>query len=174
MYLTKDNFYFKRLTSTSPLQKKVLWYRNFCLKVDERVKKSYTFIWQSRFKTRPQTLQNIYRYPSRREAQMEQTILLLDDVATLLRVAKSTINRWLSESRKGIRNDLPLPISRKGAKLRWLKSDIEAYLESQSVQHTPRSIPTTRQRQRSTREFQDRQMRADAILQLHSAESKRK
>jgi predicted DNA-binding transcriptional regulator AlpA len=98
---------------------------------------------------------------------MEQTILLLDEVATLLRVSKSTINRWLAERRKGIRGNFPLPISLPGGKIRWLASDIDAYLQSQATQQPPINIPTCRQRHRNAKTFQERQAAADKALERH-------
>lgn len=58
-------------------------------------------------------------------------ILLIHEVAILLRVAVSTVYRWLAESRDG-RGRFPLPVSDRGKRLRWLASDIEAFLQSQS------------------------------------------
>ena len=58
-------------------------------------------------------------------------ILLIHEVAVLLRVAVVTIYRWLAERRDG-RGHFPLPISERGKKLRWLASDIESFLRQQS------------------------------------------
>ena len=78
-----------------------------------------------------------------------------------MRVANVTIYRWLGESRAG-RGSFPLPISRQGAKLRWLATDIERYIESQSA-GTPEFVsPAKRQK-----EYQRRQDAAKAALVRH-------
>ena len=92
---------------------------------------------------------------------MEQRILLINEVAALLRVANSSIYRWVAERRKGI-GKFPLPISTQGGKLRWLASDVETYLASQS-QISP-NLPTARQRQRNAKAFQERQNATDMAL----------
>ena len=59
-------------------------------------------------------------------------ILLIDEVAKMLKVSPSTLSRWAEESRKGT-GTFPLPVSARGGKRRWLLSDIEQYLESLST-----------------------------------------
>ena len=70
-------------------------------------------------------------------------ILLINEVAERLRVSPSTVNRWLSQARKG-ESTFPLPISVGGGKGRWLLSDIERWLESQSIV----TMPTPARKQR--------------------------
>ena len=70
-------------------------------------------------------------------------ILLINEVAERLRVSPSTVNRWLSQARKG-ESTFPLPISVGGGKGRWLLSDIERWLESQSIVTMPTPAKTKR------------------------------
>jgi len=77
-------------------------------------------------------------------------ILLIDEVAILLRVTVSTIRRWSSERRKG-RGNFPLPISPLGYKCRWRESDIMRFIESQSAPPiTPTVTSPAKQRQQET------------------------
>jgi predicted DNA-binding transcriptional regulator AlpA len=92
---------------------------------------------------------------------MEPKVLLISEVAALLRVANVTIYRWLAESRAG-RGSFPSPISRQGAKLRWLATDIERYVASQSVCPTEFVSPA-----KQKREYQRRQVAANAALARH-------
>ena len=92
---------------------------------------------------------------------MEPKILLIDEVAALLRVANVTIYRWLAESRAG-RGSFPLPISQRKAKLRWLASDIDRYIESQSAV-TVEFVSPVKQK----KDYQRRQEAAKAALARH-------
>jgi predicted DNA-binding transcriptional regulator AlpA len=94
---------------------------------------------------------------------MESRILLINEVAATLRVSISTINRWLGQTRRGI-GQFPKPISVAGGKGRWLASDIERWLESQSIAISPVNVPTARQAKRNARAFQERQASADRAL----------
>ena len=67
------------------------------------------------------------------------SVLLINEVAELLKVSPSSISRWCEEARKGT-SRFPLPISVKGGNRRWLRSDIEQYLAEQS---TATQKPTT-------------------------------
>ena len=89
------------------------------------------------------------------------SVLLIGDVAAMLKVSESSIRRWCEEARKG-NGKFPLPISARGGKCRWLLSDIEGYLASLSTAATP--IPA-RQQRRSTKAFQARQERTDKALE---------
>jgi len=97
---------------------------------------------------------------------MNQKILLIGEVATLLRVSVASVYRWLGDTRKGI-GTFPLPISSRGGKLRWLESDVEAFLASQSAP-PPISVPTARKAKRSAKAFQERQAAANKALQRHN------
>jgi len=99
---------------------------------------------------------------------MESTprILLIREVATLLRVANVTIYRWLAESREG-RGHFPLPVSQRGGKLRWLATDIEAFLQSQSTAVPPVNVTSATKRRQEAKEYRNRQERATAALRRH-------
>ena len=92
------------------------------------------------------------------------SVLLIDEVAELLKVSASTITRWCEEARKG-NSRFPLPISVRGGKRRWLASDIEGFLTSQS---TAAQKPTTaRQQRRSAKAYLERQNATDRALQRY-------
>ena len=96
------------------------------------------------------------------------SVLLINDVAEMLKVSPSTISRWSEDRRNGI-GKFPLPISIKGGKRRWLLSDIETYLASQSAA-TQIPVPV-RQRQRSAKAFQERQSATDRALSRYKGRS---
>jgi len=60
-----------------------------------------------------------------------QIVLLLYEVAALLRVSPATIRRWVAERRAG-RGNFILPISEPGQQLRFLASDVESFLQTRS------------------------------------------
>ena len=92
------------------------------------------------------------------------SVLLINEVAEMLKVSPSSITRWCEESRKGT-SRFPLPFSAKGGKRRWLLSDIEQYLAGQS---TATQKPTTaRQQRRSAKAFQERQSATDRGLERY-------
>lgn len=94
-------------------------------------------------------------------------ILLIGEVANLLRVSVPTINRWLRQARLG-QGTFPLPISAKKCKGRWLSTDIDAFLHMQSTSQTP-ALPdvSSPQRSRKTQSFKQRQDAARAALERH-------
>ena len=92
---------------------------------------------------------------------MEPKVLLIDEVAALMRVANVTIYLWLAESRAG-QGSFPQPISRRGAKLRWLAADVERYIESQSA-----GLPVFVSPVKRKKDYQRRQDTANAILARH-------
>ena len=99
--------------------------------------------------------------------EQRQMIILIDELAALLRVHPSTIRRWLADRRRGI-GSFPLTVSSPGCKCRWLLSDIEAYIASQSQANAiPPVTPSARQVRRDQKEFQERQTAADKALLRH-------
>jgi predicted DNA-binding transcriptional regulator AlpA len=102
---------------------------------------------------------------------MESTtrILLVGEVAALLRVANSSVYRWLGQRRRGI-GTFPLPISSMGGKLRWLADDIEHYIASQVSPSV--NVSTTRQAKRQAKDFRERQERATEALRRHGLNRK--
>jgi len=93
----------------------------------------------------------------------EPKVLLIDEVATLLRISQSTIYRLIADSRAG-RSNFPVPISRRKGKNRWLASDIERYLASQSASKVPVNFVSPAKKQK---EHQRRQDAAKAALARH-------
>lgn len=92
---------------------------------------------------------------------MENKILLISEVAELLRVSQSTVNRWLGQSRKGI-GKFPLPISAAGGKCRWTRDSIEAFIASQE---SASIIPlSSKQKRSSDHTFRERQEQTDRAL----------
>jgi len=91
-------------------------------------------------------------------------ILFVEEIASQLRMSIPSIRRYLQASRRG-RGNFPLPISPPGGKLRFLASDIEAYLASQSV--APSATSSIRQTKRDQKEFHQRQAAAEETLRRH-------
>ena len=89
---------------------------------------------------------------------MEHRVLTLHEFAGILRISPLTVYRHLALRKKGIGN-LPLPIDTgiAGAKLRWLASDIDDYLRSQSNSTPPTPKVGSVQQKRELREFEYRQ-----------------
>lgn len=93
-----------------------------------------------------------------------QSVLLVSDVAEMLKVSPSSVRRWCVEARKG-NGSFPLPISARGGKGRWLRSDIETFLASQSTA-TPQPAPA-RKRRSGAKAFQSRQEATDKALERY-------
>jgi len=106
-----------------------------------------------------------------RETSMESTprILLIGEVASLLRISIPTLRRWLHESRRGQRN-FPIPISEIGGKCRWLASDIEAFIASQSVAPLT-NPPTSKKIRQDKKAFLQRQALAEKTLERHRSKA---
>lgn len=97
---------------------------------------------------------------------MEQKILLIDEVALRLGVSPSTIRRYLQASRLG-QGNFPLPISPPGCKCRWLSSDIEAYLQSQSSIVASMKMFKPQEVKSDKKSFLQRQLQAEIALTKH-------
>lgn len=141
--------------------------------ITQKTKKSKNSIQlspQSVFRTR-----QVAGLDAKRKVNMEppSRILLTQDMARLFRVSIPTIYRWLRQTRKGER-DFILPISAPGATLRWLASDAEAFLESQSSKHnaSPQKIKSHSKRQEIS--LQKRQAAAAISLKKHAVGRKAK
>ena len=97
-------------------------------------------------------------------------ILLVHEVAALCRVAPVTIYRWLAERRAG-RGQFPLPLAGGGSgrsgKLRWLASDIESFLLSQSNPAPPIKVASASERRREAKVHKQRQEAAEVALARH-------
>ena len=92
-------------------------------------------------------------------------VMLIGEVASLLRVSVSKIRRDHNESRNG-RGNFPLSISPPGGTLRWLDSDIEAYLVSLSAA-PPVVIRSSQEIRQDKKAFAERQRLADEALEKH-------
>ena len=99
---------------------------------------------------------------------MEQKVLLINEVALMLRVAPVTIRRWIHLSRNGKKN-FPLPISVRNETCKWLSSDIEFYLQSRSAQCStaPPNVNSLAQQKREAKTFEQRQVAAKRVLDSH-------
>ena len=93
-------------------------------------------------------------------------ILLVGEVAQMLRVAPVSIYRWVALRRRQV-GTFPLPISARGGKLRFNAEDIEAYLQSQSENTLPNSIAISRQMKTATKEQHRRQKTTETGLARH-------
>jgi excisionase family DNA binding protein len=92
---------------------------------------------------------------------MTQRVILIKAVAEMYGVSESTISRWQEEGK------IPATISVKGGKRRWLLSDIEQHLASQS---TATQMPTTaRKQRRNAKAFAERQNATDRALAKYRA-----
>ena len=95
-------------------------------------------------------------------------VYIIDDVAAATRLAPVSIYKAVSNRRKGI-GTFPLPISAPGGKLRWLASDIEAYLQSLSSTESPVKITCASKRRQESKSFKQRQEAAQKALDRHRA-----
>lgn len=69
-------------------------------------------------------------------ADMLPRVLTLDDLTTLLRISRRTVERWVTaERRTGVRH---LPSAIPGLKHRYLREDVERWLRT--------GLPATRRR----------------------------
>lgn len=61
----------------------------------------------------------------------EQTILTIDEVATLLRVSKKTVYEWTSERGRERLKSNPFPVLRIGSTIRFVHDDVLAWINRQ-------------------------------------------
>jgi hypothetical protein len=59
-------------------------------------------------------------------------------------------------------------------KLKWLASDIEAFIASQSNKDQPVNVTTAKHRKKQEQEYRERQQRAEQTLQRHKLNRKAK
>ena len=98
--------------------------------------------------------------------ELTPRILLIGEVANLLRVSIPTVNRWLHQTRKG-QGHFPLPISVKGGKGRWLSTDIEQYIATQSNTASPVTVVSVSKQRQEEKTFKQRQESAKTALARH-------
>jgi len=96
-------------------------------------------------------------------------VYIIDDVAAKTRLAPVSIRKAVSDRRKGI-GSFPLPISAPGGKLRWLASDIEAYLQSLSSAEPPVKVASASKRRQESKSFKQRQEAAQKALERHRSD----
>ena len=97
---------------------------------------------------------------------MTHEILFLGEVAQRLRLSPASVNRLLSQRRKGV-GIFPLPISGFKGRGRWLASDVDAYIKSLADCNAGASNVPVKSDKQKAREFADRQKRAKATLEQH-------
>jgi len=111
--------------------------------------------------------------------ESQKRILLINEVATLLRVSHITIYRWHAESKRG-NGRFPLSISsgcgnsRGTGKLRWLASDIENFLASQATRPPPVHVASASERRKEAKDHQEHRQRTEAILEKHRLNRRKK
>jgi excisionase family DNA binding protein len=62
---------------------------------------------------------------------MEQTILTIDEVATLLRVSKKSVYEWTSVRGRERLKSNPFPVLRVGSTIRFVREDIMQWIDRQ-------------------------------------------
>jgi len=101
-------------------------------------------------------------------------ILFIREVAERCRVSVPTVSRWLCQTRNGV-GRFPLPISEKNCKGRWLSSDIDNFLQSQSAPSiVPPIVSPVKQMKREKRDWDKHQAEIKRRLQAHAAGRKPK
>jgi predicted DNA-binding transcriptional regulator AlpA len=105
----------------------------------------------------------------------EHQILGIEDVAKMLQVSRSTIDRWCEETREG-HNDFPCPFSFRGRKQLWTADIIQEWIQRrQSAANPPVNVPTTsKERRQEQKAYQERQRKADQSLERHRRNRKAK
>jgi len=101
---------------------------------------------------------------------METRILFIKDVARLMGLSVPSVNKLLRLARAG-KPTMPLPISPPNSKGRWLASDVEDFLQSQSTRNciTPPNVSPVKQVKREQRDWDKHQAEIKRRLQEHAA-----
>jgi len=102
---------------------------------------------------------------------MTHRILLIKDLAALLRTSPSTIGRKTNEARQGL-TDFPLPISAPGKRRQWDAHVIEQWLANRANVALPVNVPVAKSEKQKSRNFAERQLAADATLARHATNRK--
>jgi len=101
-------------------------------------------------------------------------ILFIKEVAERCGVSVPTVTRWLCQARNG-HGRFPLPISEKNCKGRWLSSDIDNFLQSQSTPNIiPQNFSPVKQMKRERHDFDTHQAEIKRRLLAHAAGRKPK
>ena len=64
---------------------------------------------------------------------MEQTILTINEVASMLRVSKKTVYEWTSARGVDRLRHNPFPVLRIGSTIRFVREDVLAWINKQKV-----------------------------------------
>jgi excisionase family DNA binding protein len=64
---------------------------------------------------------------------MDQTILSIDEVASLLRVSKRSVYEWTSERGRERMKSNPFPVLRINSTIRFVREDVLAWINKQKV-----------------------------------------
>ena len=107
-----------------------------------------------------------------RSTQLKPTlrIMFIEEFAASIGLSIPSVYRLIRQARRGEGNTcVPLPFSPPGTKCRWLASDVESYLLSQSNRAPPITRPvTSTNKLRSTNEsFARREQEIKRRLELH-------
>jgi len=97
---------------------------------------------------------------------MSHRILEVEDVITLFRRSRATIDRWVREARDG-KSDFPVPFSAPGRRMLWDAHVIEQWLENRNKAASSFNVHTAKTEKQKTREFAERQQRAKQALERH-------
>ena len=102
---------------------------------------------------------------------MSHRILEVEDVITLFRRSRATIDRWVREARDG-KSDFPVPFSAPGRRMLWDAHVIEQWLENRNKAASPVNVPATKTERQKACEFAERQKRARQALERHGINRK--
>jgi len=106
---------------------------------------------------------------------MEQRIYVISDLVALLRLSRSTIGRRIAAAREG-KCEFPLPISAPGQRLLWNARTVEQWLSDNTKPPTPvnANVPIAKSAKQQSRDFAERQLRAQQTLERHRLNRTRK
>jgi len=101
---------------------------------------------------------------------MDQRVLLIEDLITLLRVSRPTLDRWVREARAG-KGDFPMPFSEPQRRMLWDANAVEQWIanRNQATRTTLSNVSPAKQMKRESKNFMDRQEAARQTLALHAA-----
>ena len=100
-------------------------------------------------------------------------VMLIDEFASLLGLAKVTVYRTVADERKHGTGQIPMPISRPGGKMRWRVADVERFLQSTAPpprsppQPPPVNTPINSSKKQAAKSYQNRQEAARQALKRH-------
>ena len=107
-----------------------------------------------------------YCYLNKMKKIMSHRICTKPDLVLLLRMSGSTIDRRVRDARKGY-CDFPIPISAPGQKMLWDAKSVEQWLANRANVAPPVNTPATKTEKQKSRDFAERQLRAQQALERH-------